>query len=416
MIRRIRSTIGYGLHVRPWITGHTRFLHRQLTNQHTEPPATSDEEHLRATAEWLAAAQDSQADGGISGRYKLHSGWSSSYPETTGYSIPTLLALADHWQEPIWKERAQKAITFLLQVQLPDGAFPGGEVAENLVNPSPFNTGQILNGLTSWFRATGDESVFASAGRAAQWLIGMQDDDGVYRRHFYMNQPSTYSTHLTCWLAEYGQVACDEPSLQTASRHLDWALQQQDKDSGWFDFAGFTEAQHEQRIAYTHTIAYTIWGVLFMGIALSRKDAIDAATFAAEGVMRRLELSKRLPGVLNHKWQAVEEPQCLTGNAQMALIWFKLSMVTGDPRFANAALKALDLVRRTQDLENPNRSLRGGVAGSDPVWGSYIPNALPNWAAKFFIDALLSKQEFLQAIATAGSPPTPGSDFRAVPS
>lgn len=96
MLQRLRSALGYSLHVRPWITGHARFLRHQITSQQADIPATNDEEHLRATAEWLAAAQDSQTDGGISGRYKLQSSWSSSYPETTGYAIPTLLALADH--------------------------------------------------------------------------------------------------------------------------------------------------------------------------------------------------------------------------------------------------------------------------------------------------------------------------------
>ena len=33
---------------------------------------------------------------------------------------------------------------------------------------------------------------------------------------------------------------------------------------------------------------------------------------------------------------------------------------------------------------------RGGIKGSHPIWGGYDPFRYPNWAAKFFVDALLA--------------------------
>src|SRR5215469_11134129 len=117
----------------------------------------SDREHLLAAANWLKRAQDATSDGGFVGRYFLRTGWSSSYPETTGYIIPTLLKLADELHEDEYIQRAQRAIDFLLSVQLDSGAFPGAEIAENRTRPSPFNTGQIMNGLQRWTERTGDE-------------------------------------------------------------------------------------------------------------------------------------------------------------------------------------------------------------------------------------------------------------------
>jgi len=387
---------------RPWVAGHRRFLLRQVLGRGEpglEPGA--GERHLGAAAAWLAAAQDSQPDGGFSGRYRLRSGWSSSYPETTGYIVPTLLRLADHSGDGTWRERAARAIGFLLGLQLESGAFPGGEVAENRTAPSPFNTGQILTGLVAWAGATGDAATLVAAARAAAWLVGVQDGDGAFRRHYYNDAPSTYSAHLSCWLAEYGVAMDDRPARDAAARHLDWVLGHQDAATGWFALAGFDEVQHARRIAYTHTIAYTIFGVLKTGLLLGRDDAVAAAARAAEGVMRRLELTGRLPGLLDHAWKPVEQAQCLTGNCQMASIWFALTEATGDLRFGNAALKALDLVAHAQDLDNPNPGIRGGIAGSDPVWGSYIRMALPNWAAKFFIDALFERRQFLDRIERA---------------
>ncbi len=42
-------------------------------------------------------------------------------------------------------------------------------------------------------------------------------------------------------------------------------------------------------------------------------------------------------------------------------------------------------------MKHRDANLRGGIPGSDPIWGDYIPLALPNWAVKFYIDALLDK-------------------------
>jgi len=51
---------------------------------------------LDVVVDWLCVAQDRSrtADGGVARDYSLVRGWSSSYPETTGYIIPTLLEVA----------------------------------------------------------------------------------------------------------------------------------------------------------------------------------------------------------------------------------------------------------------------------------------------------------------------------------
>src|SRR5450432_1943467 len=66
----------------------------------------TDADHLLAAVRWIECAQDASGDGGICGRYSLEHGWSSSYPETTGYLIPTLLQLAQELGEPRYRKRA----------------------------------------------------------------------------------------------------------------------------------------------------------------------------------------------------------------------------------------------------------------------------------------------------------------------
>ena len=60
--------------------------------------------------DWICRAQDSSAkkDGGVASHYSLATGWSSSYPETTGYIIPTVLEYAQKTNNDILRQRAKK--------------------------------------------------------------------------------------------------------------------------------------------------------------------------------------------------------------------------------------------------------------------------------------------------------------------
>jgi folate-dependent phosphoribosylglycinamide formyltransferase PurN len=375
-----------------------------LGRRANEVAGFTDGDHLLAAAAWLARAQDATGDGGVAGRYRLSGGWSSSYPETTGYLVPTFLALDAELPGEGWAERARRAIEFLLGVQLDSGAFPGLEIAENRTAPSTFNSAQILNGLTAWHRVTRDDATLAAARRAADWLVVNQDPDGAWRKHLYgSSTPYAYMSHASCWLAEFGSYTGERGYLDAAGRHLEWVLQQVDESTGWINFSGFGEAVLSARSAVTHTIAYTIWGVLYIARELGHAQGLAAARRAARAVARRLELSKWLPGRLDAEWKGTAPSACLTGNAQMALIWFELHRLEQELPLVSAAFKALDLVKQVQPMRSANPAIRGGIPGSDPVDGAYVQNAIPNWAAKFFIDALLAKRATLESLALPGS-------------
>ena len=119
---------------------------------------------------------------------------------------------------------------------------------------------------------------------------------------------------------------------------------------------------------------------------------------ANERLLRRLEIKGRLAAAFDHSWKECADYVCLTGCAQLAGIWMRLYRRFGDVRFLNGALKALDLVKNTQILDSPYPGINGGVAGSFPVWGSYIRLAFPNWAAKFLLDGLVYAQDCVKQL------------------
>jgi hypothetical protein len=79
----------------------------------------------------------------------------------------------------------------------------------------------------------------------------------------------------------------------------------------------------------------------------------------------------------------------------MAACWLLLYRETGNPRFREAALAANRYVRGTVRLDGPPET-RGAVKGSFPVSGGYVRFQYPNWACKFFIDAISLERDLLQ--------------------
>ncbi len=179
-------------------------------------------------------------------------------------------------------------------------------------------------------------------------------------------------------------IAGDTRLVQAAKRHLDWALTQQTA-SGWFATNAFTPG----RSPFTHTIAYAVRGLLESGVLLGEARYLDAALKAGRGIAAVQRADGWLAGTYRDGWVADAGYACLTGVAQMSLNWTRLAQATGDQSLRSHARSALAYLKTTQRLDHPNPAVRGGIAGSAPIWGDYSRFEYPNWAAKFFADALL---------------------------
>jgi hypothetical protein len=73
----------------------------------------------------------------------------------------------------------------------------------------------------------------------------------------------------------------------------------------------------------------------------------------------------------------------------MALDWMRLAQEGKDSGFRDHARRAIGYVQRRQRLNDRDPVIDGAVAGSAPIWGRYSMFEFPNWAAKFFADALM---------------------------
>src|SRR5688572_27700070 len=110
---------------------------------------------VEACLDWLARAQDcsASADGGVARDFSLVNGWATSYPETTGYIVPTLLAAAEARHQGAFKERARRMLDWLSSIQFENGGIQGGKIDASIKVPVTFNTGQVLLGFCAGVRS-----------------------------------------------------------------------------------------------------------------------------------------------------------------------------------------------------------------------------------------------------------------------
>ncbi|TLD46719.1 MAG: hypothetical protein FAZ92_01007 [Accumulibacter sp.] len=104
-----------------------------------------------ARIEWLKRSQDMPAyrDGGSARDFSLLRGWASSYPETSGYIVPTLIDFAARSNDQPLADRAQRMLDWLVSIHFPGGGFQGGKVDAPERVPVTFDTGHILLGLAA---------------------------------------------------------------------------------------------------------------------------------------------------------------------------------------------------------------------------------------------------------------------------
>jgi hypothetical protein len=354
----------------------------------------SIERAVEEAVNWLSRAQDSSLsqDGGVARHFSLLTGWSASYPETTGYIIPSILAYAQRRQNHALRERAKTMLDWLVSLQRPDGSFQGGLVDSKPVVPVAFNTGQILLGLASGVREFGDAYRPAMC-RAADWLVEVQHEDGSWRTHsspFAAPGPKAYHTHVAWGLLEAARMEEKKPYSHAALANVYWALGLQ-RENGWFDRCCLSDDSRP----LTHTLGYALRGAI-EGYRFT-KDAtlLEACQKTGDGLLRAVRSDGFLPGRLRSDWRGTVSWACLTGTLQVAHCWLLLFQDTGEMRYRHAACAANRYARRTMNLDGPPE-IRGGIKGSFPVDGEYGRYEYLNWAAKFFIDSNLLEADASQ--------------------
>ena len=353
--------------------------------------------HLLEAVEWLVRAQDATPDDGIARGYSVlyvpyfaGRGWQPSYPETTGYIIPTLLEAAHHLGRPDLAERALRAARWEIDVQLESGAVQGGVIGEGRT-PAIFNTGQVMFGWLAAFEVSGDGRYADAARRAGRWLTSVLGTDGQWRAgesNFARKDATLYNARAAWALAEAGALLKEPDFRDAAARNLRFVAGAQ-AGNGWFPRCCLSDPE----FPLLHTLAYTVRGLLEGGRVLEDSQILGAGVRAAEALAATARADGFMPGRYRNDWSSPVTWSCLTGEAQMANNWMRLWLVTGDPRWLERVPPVLSFLKRTQNRSSRDAGLRGGIKGSSPLGGGYSRDQILNWATKYFADAMIRHEQ-----------------------
>jgi hypothetical protein len=363
---------------------------------------SSNKIHLKAAIDWLCRAQDITGCGGCSASYGFDTGWKPPYPETTGYIISTFLKYSSFIGDKSFIDRAKRMGDWEIDIQMSSGAVRGGSGINDY--PIIFNTGMVILGWSDLYRYTGNQRYLSAAVKAADWLCLNQDSDGKWSKYTYNGIPHAYHSRVAWSLLEVYKNTNNSKYLDAAIRNIKWVLSLV-QQNGWIEEMWFQRGENP----LTHTIIYTLRGLLECSGILEGEIKIktqDVVLQAAEIILQKYEMNKKpnhsmpeyLSGRFNSEWQQSANFSCLTGNAQVAIVWLKIYHFKSDERFLNAAIKITDQLKETHNLNSNNPGIRGGIAGCYPIWGNYMQFCYPNWAAKFFADSLILLETVLSEI------------------
>ncbi len=345
--------------------------------------------HIKKGIDWLVYAQKISEDGGVSSHYSLISGWGASYPETSGYIIRTLLDYYNFTKNKYYLSICKDIADWECSIQLISGGFQG-DVLKKKKDAVIFNTGQVILGLIRAYKEFKKEIYLDCAIQAGNFLINNQETDGNWKRYCFNNISHTYNVRVAWALLELHQTTKQSEFQESAIKNLTWALKQKNEND-WFHKNSFVENSPP----LLHTIAYTIRGYLESGLILNDNTYLDTALKSSLRLVRYYEKNGFLPARFDSNWQSTDYYSCLTGDAQLSIIWLKLYEIYKNEKLIKYANKLNNYLKSTQMVDFRFKDVDGAIKGSDPIWGMYNAFGFPNWATKFFCDALILEEKIL---------------------
>lgn len=356
-------------------------------------PAPVTPEGLYASAamavEWLLHAQRQSPDGGFP-TLSMSNGFGASYPETSGYILETLINWHKISPSVQLEQSIKTTVDWLLDIQHPDGGWQSGYVDQHKP-PVVFNTGQVMRGLTSMYEKTKDSVIGEALDRASQWIVDVQESPGVWAQHNYLGQARVYDTYVDAPLMRWGLERNNVDVIEAARKNIRWVMKKQ-QTNGWFADADNTIKHNENPIL--HTIAYTVDGLLEFAELSDEDDVFINGKITADILAQRMVSDKRLPGRLEARWRG-SEAAIPTGYAQMVVAWRRIhNRLPDQPIWQQAIDEACAHLMHMQWKDTNVPHLDGGISGSFPFWGKYEPFRCPNWAVKYFIDAMMAHPDF----------------------
>ena len=301
--------------------------------------------------------------------------WRKPYPETTGYIIENFLSF-NKTVLPNSERIALRSADWLISIQSEEGFFYSGL---NNKRPSFFNTAQIIFGLNQAYVYTGHHKYLSAINKAKYWLLSCLKEDGLCNSGLYME--SFYATYYTRAIWPL-LLVCDEDEKQKPIKSL-YLLWNNKLENDCFQNLGFGPGQN----FLSHTLLYALEGFWESSLLIKDELITNKIFNIVEMLSSKILSEKSLFGMYNQNWKAVAKMKCLTGQAQMVSLLFKLLKHQDHETLKDAAFFLLEEMLNWQRISD-RPSIHGSFPASLPVWSHYFPFQSVNWTNKFFLDAV----------------------------
>ncbi len=378
----------------------------KLKNKQYPFEAETDEAHLVRSLKWLTLANEKVGGQGFPSKFSIVAkyGLGQPYPEVTGYTLCTLLAILRNkplagFDYSMIEKLIKNSCDFLMKIQFPGGAFTGGSKGmANFGQPSIFNTGQIVLGLADVYETITDsqqeilkeinpELIKKSLLRASEFLMGEIDSDGSFKiEHTFLKSKRAYYARAAYGLLRAGIVLKREDFILGSKKFFDYVLTLQE-ESGWIRNWGF-----EDKFAVLHTIAYTLRGLSEAYIYFKDEKYGQAVKKGLEFLLSCGKDNFSYPDLLpSHydKDKNIVNDLCLTGLSQMAIVLKKYDSVVKTKEYEPLFGAIIAATKRFQNRGFKNELLNGLMPASWPINGRYKPYSFIEWGTKFFMDSIL---------------------------
>ena len=116
---------------------------------------------------------------------------------------------------------------------------------------------------------------------------------------------------------------------------------------------------------------------------------VDAAIRGSRPLAAAVRSNGFLAGRFRADWRPAVSWVCLTGSAQFAIVCYRLARMRGEQALGETADRIVDFLKAVQVTRSGDAGVVGPLAGSFPIFGGYQTGGYPNWATKYFLDALM---------------------------
>lgn len=264
-----------------------------------------------------------------------------SYPEVTGYLIPTLYLCGE-------RELANRFARWLVTIQKPDGSIP----APGDDNGYAFDTGQVIRGWVAALPLLPE--LEQPLRKACNWIVTQSSTDGrlpVPESNWSMDRRGSISESVHLYalvpLLTAGELLAEPRFSSFARTGLDYYLHNT-------DLTGFRRPN-----MLTHLFAYIQEALFDLG-------APDVARRGMQSLEPFQQPCGGIPAYFDAEWI------CTPGQIQSAIVWYKL----GEYERANRALAFIEKFINSS----------GGFFGSYGVGAEYFATEEISWANKFYLD------------------------------